>query len=86
MAWIFLILAAVALAMAFKTTSVALLVVCLLVAFVLILAWVLMMLGQRVDSRSRDEAMLLDPDELRRLREHAEARKLAASTQQDPQR
>ena len=87
MPWLFLILALAALSVAFKTTSVALLVVCLLVAIALILAWVLMLLGQRVESRSRDEAMMLDPVELRRLREQAEARKLAAANaQSDPQR
>jgi hypothetical protein len=82
-AWFFLILAVAALAVAFKTTSVALLVVCLLLAFVLILAWVLALLAQRVASRSRDEAMMLDPEELRRLREQADARKLAANTPAD---
>lgn len=86
MAWLFLILAVAALAVAFKTTSVALLVTCLLLAFALILAFVLKLLSERVDSRSGNEAMMLDPDELRRLREQAEARKLAASPQQDPQR
>jgi len=86
MAWIFLVLALAALAVAFKTTSMAVLVVCLLAAFVLILVFVLILLRDRVDSRSRNEAMMLDPDELRRLREHAEARKLAAQPQHDPQR
>lgn len=86
MPWLFLILAVAALAVAFKTTSVALLMICLLAAFALTVAWVLTLLGQRVDSRSRDEAMMLDPEELRRLREQAEARKLAASSQIDPQR
>lgn len=86
MPWLFLILAVVALAVAFKTTSVALLMVCLLAAFALIVAWVLALLAQRVESRSRNEAMMLDPDELRRLREQAEARKLAASTPNDLQR
>lgn len=86
MPWLFLFLAVAALAVAFKTTSVALLMLCLLAAFVLILAWVLTLLGQRVDSRSRGEAMMLDPEELRRLREQAEARKVAANTQSDSQR
>ena len=86
MPWLFLILAVAALAVAFKTTSVALLIVCLLVAFALILAWVLTLLGQRVERRSRNEAMMLDPEELRRLREQAEVRKLAATIQNDPQR
>ena len=86
MPWLFLILAVVALAVAFKTTSVALLMICLLAAFALFVAWVLALLAQRVDSRSRNEAMMLDPEELRRLREQAEARKLAASSQNDLQR
>ena len=83
MAWLFLILAVAAFAVAFKTTSVALLVTCLLLAFALILAFVLKLLSERVDSRSRNEAMMLDPEELRRLREQAEMRKLAASTHHD---
>lgn len=86
MPWLFLILAVAALAVAFKTTSVALLMIFLLAAFALILAWVLALLARRVDSRSRNEAMMLDPEELRRLREQAEARKLAATIQNDPQR
>ena len=83
MPWLFLFLAVAVFAVAFKTTSVALLIVCLLVAFALILAWVLTLLGQRVERRSRNEAMMLDPEELRRLREQAEMRKLAASTHHD---
>ena len=86
MPWLFLILAVAALAVAFKTTSVAVLMVCLLAAFVLILGWALALLGRRVESRSRDESMMLDPDELRRLREQADARRVAASTQNDAQR
>ena len=86
MSWLFLILAVTALAVAFKTTSVALLMICLLAAFALSVAWVLTLLGQRVDSRSRNEAMMLDPEELRRLREQAEARRLTAAAQNDPQR
>ena len=86
MPWLLIVLAVAALAVAFKTTSVALLMVCLLAAFALILAWVLTLLGQRVESRRRNEAMMLDPEELRRLREQAEARKLAAANQHEPQR
>lgn len=75
MPWVFLLLAIAAFAVAFKTTSVALLALCLLVALGLLLVWVLGLLAQRVGSRSRDESMLLDPQELRRLREQAEARR-----------
>ena len=78
--WLYLLFAAVALAVAFKTSSVALAILCLLVALVLTGAWLLGLLAQRVGSRSRDEQMMIDPQELRRLREQAEARRAAAST------
>lgn len=76
MHWLWLLLALIALAAAFKTGSVALAVLCLVVALGLTLAFVMGLLARRVDSRSRDEALMLDPDELRRLREQADARKL----------
>jgi membrane glycosyltransferase len=84
MPWIYLLLAIAALAVAFKTTSMALLVLCLLAALGLLLAWMLSMLAQRVGSRSRDESLMLDPQELRRLREQAQARQAAASGQPRP--
>ena len=79
MAWVYLLLAIGAMAVAFKTTSVGVMALCLLVAFGLILAWVMALLAQRIDSRSRSEQAMIDPDELRRLREQAEARKVAAA-------
>jgi membrane protein implicated in regulation of membrane protease activity len=84
MPWIYLLLAIAALAVAFKTTSMALLVLCLLAALGLLLAWMLAMLAQRVGNRSRDESLMLDPQELRRLREQAEARQAAAPGQARP--
>jgi membrane glycosyltransferase len=84
MPWIYLLLAIAALAVAFKTTSMALLVLCLLAALGLLLAWMLSMLAQRVGSRSRDESLMLDPQELRRLREQAQARQAAALGQARP--
>jgi hypothetical protein len=83
MPWVYLLLALAAFAIAFKTTSLALAAVCLLVALALLVAWTLALLAQRVGSRSRDEAQLIDPQELRRLREQAEARR-AQSTQEPP--
>jgi hypothetical protein len=77
--WLYLLLAAVALAVAFKTSSIALAILCLLVALVLTGAWLLGLLAQRVGNRSRDAQMMIDPQELRRLREQAEARRAAAS-------
>jgi len=78
MSWVFLLLAIAAFAVAFKTTSVALAALCLLAALGLLLAWVLGLMAQRVGSRSRDDSALLDPAELRRLREQAEARRASA--------
>lgn len=78
MPWLFLLLAIAALAVAFKTSSVALAALCLLAALGLLVAWVMGLLAQRVGSRSRDEATMLDPQELRRLREQAEARRAVA--------
>jgi Flp pilus assembly protein protease CpaA len=80
MPWLYLLVALAALAVAFKTTSVALLMLCLIVAIIAMFAWVMGLLAQRVGSRSRDEAMLIDPVELHRLREQAEARRRAAAT------
>lgn len=79
MPWLYLVAALAALVIAFQTTSVGVLVLCLVVALVAALAWMLGLLAQRVGSRSRDDAVLIDPAELRRLRERAEARRLAAA-------
>ncbi|GAB3345421.1 hypothetical protein [Lysobacter tyrosinilyticus] len=86
MAWLFLLLALGALWLAFTTSSTGLLILALLAALVLIIAFVLKLASDRIGSRSRDEHLMLDPDELRRMREQAEARKLAASTQNDANR
>ena len=80
MIWLYLLLAIVAFVGAFKTTSVALAIVCLLAALGFIVAWVLGLLAQRIGSQSRDDSQILDPQELRRLREQADARRVAAST------
>ena len=78
MPWVFLLLALAAFAIAFKTTSLALVALCLLLALGLLVAWALGLMAQRVGSRTRDESLLLDPQELRRLREQAEARRAQA--------
>jgi len=81
MSWVFLLLAIAAFVVAFKTTSIALAALCLLAALGLLLAWVLGLMAQRVGSRSRDDSALLDPVELRRLREQAEARRADATSE-----
>ena len=78
MPWLFLLLALAALAVAFQTTSMALMAVSMLVALGALVAWVMGLLSQRIGSQSRDDSLMLDPAELRRLREEAEARRAAA--------
>jgi membrane glycosyltransferase len=84
MHWLLLLLGIGALAVALKTTSMALMAICLVAALVLFVLWALGMYSARVGSRSRDETLLLDPAELRRLREQAEARKVAAQSEPPP--
>jgi membrane protein implicated in regulation of membrane protease activity len=85
MHWLMLALGVGALAVAMKTSSMLLMVLCLIAALVFILMWVLGLYSARAGARSRDESSMIDPVELRRLREQAEARKLAASQGKPPQ-
>ena len=80
MPWLLILLAAAAFAVAFVTTSMALAVVCLLASLILVVAGVMALLAQRLGSRSRDEVAMIDPGELRRLREQADARRNAAQS------
>ena len=84
MHWLLLLPGIGALAVALKTASMALMAICLVAALVLFVLWALGLYSARVGSRNRDETMLLDPAELRRLREQAEARKVAASQSEPP--
>lgn len=79
MPWVYLLLALAAFAVAFMATSPWLAVLASLVALGFLGAWVMGLFAQRVGSRSRDETQMLDPQELRRLREQAEARRAAAA-------
>ena len=64
---------------ALTATSPVVTILALLAGLVLFLGFVLKLASDRIGSRSRDEALMLDPEELRRLREQAEARRLAAA-------
>ncbi len=79
MIWLYLLVAVAAFVFAFYTSSVAMAVLSLLVALGFIVAWIMGMLAQRIGSQSRDDTMILDPQELRRLREQADARRAAAA-------
>jgi hypothetical protein len=84
MHWLFLLLALGALAVALKTSSAALMVVCLLASLGLFVAWVMGWYAARVGSNARDESQMIDPVELRRLREIAEARKAGLQPPAEP--
>src|SRR5690606_14233568 len=75
MPWLFLLLAVAAFAVALKASSMAVVVLCLLAALACTVAWVLGLLAQRMGNRTRDDSMMLDPVEMKRLREQAESRR-----------
>lgn len=79
MHWLLLLLAVGALLVAFNTTSLLLMGVCLLAALGLTVVAVMQMLAARIDGATRSEAQMLDPIEMRRLQEAAEARRVAAA-------
>jgi hypothetical protein len=83
MPWVYLLLALAALALALVSKSTVLTILALLAALVLLLFWVLGLLASRVEAGSRDASMMVDPMELRRLREQAEARRLAQADGRD---
>ena len=80
MPWLFLLLAVAAFAVALNASSMALAVICLLVALAGTVAWVLGLLAQRVGNQSRDDSMMLNPMELKRLRDEAEARRASGAS------
>lgn len=84
MHWLYLLLAIGALIIAFKTASGVVLGLSLLAASGLMVAFVLKLAAARISSRSQNEQVMLDPEELRRLREQAEARKRAAAAGEPP--
>lgn len=83
MPWLLLLLALGAVVIAFTTTSVPLAAIALVLSLVFVIMGVLGLLAQRVGSQSRSETMMVDPVELRRLREEADARRLAAAASTD---
>ena len=85
MHWLYLLIGFAILIMSFLTTNSALMVVCWLVALVLLGLWMAAMYAARVAGQERDITSIIDPAELRRLREQAEARKAAAAETQEPQ-
>lgn len=79
MQWLFLLLAIAAMVLAFLADSSAMLAVFLVAALVLFVLWAVSRYSARVARQGRDVSMMIDPAELRRLREIAEARKAAGN-------
>lgn len=75
MRWLWFIFAFGCFAVAFRTHSMGLAVICLLAALVFVLLGTLALASSRIESRGRDESAMLDPAEMRRLREQIERRK-----------
>lgn len=75
MPWLFLLLAVAAFVIALSSSSVAIVAVCLLASLAGMVMWIMGLLAQRVGNSARSDVMLIDPQELRRLREQAEAKR-----------
>lgn len=82
MPWLLLLIAVGLFLVALSATSMAMVIVCVLVSLGLSVFAIMGLLAQRVGNSARSETMLIDPQELRRLREQAEAKRaeLAAGT------
>lgn len=83
MPWLFLLIAIGSFLVAFTTHSPALLGISLILGLLTSVAFFMSLLAQRMGSTTSSDAMRLNPEELRRMREQAEARRLqsqAAST------
>ncbi|SEM24698.1 hypothetical protein SAMN05428989_3493 [Pseudoxanthomonas sp. GM95] len=77
MYWLFLLMSLAAMAVALRTTSMALMVVSLLAALALLIAWIMGWYSARAGSSDTSGRGMIDPVELHRLREQAAARKAA---------
>lgn len=77
MPWLYLLLGLLAMGVAMETASSGLMALSLLVALVFFVLWLVGLYSARVAGRGRDVSAMIDPAELRRLREQAAARKAA---------
>ena len=83
MHWVYLLLAIAFLVGAAKAAG-WLVVLLLAASLVLFVAWMLGWVNSRISSGARNDAQIISPDELRRLREQAEARKQAEARTPPP--
>ena len=78
MHWLYLLIAIALMFVALKATGWVVVLV-LLASLVAFIAWMLGWVSSRISSGSRSDAQILSADELRRLREQAEARRAAGN-------
>lgn len=83
MPWILLMLAVACFLVPFLTTSVGLGVLCVLLALLFFVAGVMTLISSRMEYHSRSGAQILTPDELRGMRERAEAQRQTAAPLSD---
>jgi hypothetical protein len=79
MHWFYLLLA-IAFLLAASKAGGWLVVLFLIASLVLFVAWMLGWVSSRISSGARNDVQIISPEELRRLREQAEARKSAAQS------
>lgn len=85
MHWMYLLAALACLGLAMVRTMPTLgVLVCLLGSLGFMLAWILGWVSSRISSRSRDVSYIMSGEELKRLREQAEARKQSEAGQAAP--
>lgn len=79
MPWLLLLFAIGLFLIALSASSMAAVILCVLGSLGLSILAIMSLLAQRVDNSARSETMLIDPQELRRLREQAEAKRAEAT-------
>ena len=83
MPWLLLLFAVGLFLVALGATSMTVVILCVLLSLTLSVVAIMSLLAQRVDNSARSETMLIDPMELRRLREQAEAKRAQSSSGDD---
>lgn len=83
MHWLYLVIALALLAVAMKASG-WIVVLLLLVSLVAFVAWMVGWVSSRISSGARNDTQILSPEELRRLREQAEARRAAGQASPPP--
>jgi hypothetical protein len=84
MPWLLLLFAVGLFLVALSATSMTVVILCVLGSLGLSGIAIMSLLAQRVDNSARSETLLIDPMELRRLREQAEARRTEAAATAAP--